>query len=208
MVRFGHSPTIDTEESVPCLERRILARDGVRLRMRGGVVAAGVLMMMIGAFLFFFAPQVGGSASNSGSGFSFGAINIASTAFFGIVIGFIGFIVFIAGLAASPTPVVALPGRFAQASPTYSELPPSQAQPGSGDERGRRQWATETGSLITPAATMAQLPANPSPPVTAVSTVDTAPPIPGSSLFCPYCGASTKSEYKFCRSCGKQAPEA
>lgn len=187
-----------------------------RPSMRGGVVAAGVVLMVLGAFLLFFAPQVATSASNSGSGFSFGGINIVSTAFFGIVIGFIGFLVFIAGLAASPTPEASRV-VYSQPPPTP---PPSAypvwlpaANPAPATSRSTSSQPPTPPPNTRPAELAGGSVQEASPPsiqsgpsgVTRASGAGASDTV-GSSRFCPYCGATTRAEYKFCRSCGKEAP--
>ena len=146
--------------------------------MRGGVVAAGVILMILGAILFFVYPI---TPNNSGA-------NPFGDLFIGPVLGFIGFIVLIAGLAASPnTP----PTVIYQTAPAPSYPSPSG-----------QAW----NSIPQPSSQPAPQPVAP-PPTTqtaAAPTDTTSPPIAAESEggFCPHCGKPTKSGYKFCRSCG------
>ena len=156
--------------------------------MRGGVVAAGVVLMIVGAFLLFFLPGTGftGVGGTSGS-------NPISDVLLGIVVGFIGFIVLIAGLAASPdlppqTIYIQQPHGYRSFPPQFearaSEQPvarfhgtPSETRPDPQSLEGARASAAfieGTQSLTT--------------------------------AFCPYCGAPGKSEFRYCRSCGKEMP--
>ena len=59
------------------------------------MVAGGVVLVVIGGFMFLVVPT-------STSSFQAGGANPISLALLGAIIGFIGFLVFIAGLAASP----------------------------------------------------------------------------------------------------------
>jgi hypothetical protein len=164
---------------------------GLRYRsMRAGIVAAGVILMVLGALIFF------GSLGSTGTqGLSL--TGILSGAGLGAILGFIGFIVFIAGLAASPEPE-------ATSRPDY----------GSGDDAPRPRYNSPPPQYYTPPAP--DPPSAPSSPsqfspssvsTVAVATRVTSPRDTASDgLFCPYCGAATKPEYMFCRSCGKEAP--
>jgi hypothetical protein len=69
--------------------------------MRTGVAGVGVLLMLVGALLFFTAfGSVGSGSSTTPTGS--GPFALVSTGSLGIIVGFIGFLVFIVGLAASP----------------------------------------------------------------------------------------------------------
>jgi hypothetical protein len=164
--------------------------------MRGGIVAAGVILMVLGALLFF------GSLGSTGTqGVSFG--NVVSTAGFGLVLGFIGFIVFIAGLAASPNmppPVVVEESGYVRRHSAYPRRHPEDDQGlwagGDPDDAPRPPYFPPNPPVTAP----------PPSPYVATPTVATQNPGAGGAVFCPYCGAPSKPEYRFCRSCGKEAP--
>jgi hypothetical protein len=160
--------------------------------MRAGIVAAGVIMMVLGALIFF------GSLGSTGTQGISGA-NILSEAGFGAILGFIGFIVFIAGLAASPTPDIAVSERYGQPAS-------SAVQTETGDEWVKRRWAAEMGAPDPAAATRGPPPSSPTSTGSGPSTTNSSPRGSGNGVFCPYCGAPSKPEYRFCRSCGKEAP--
>jgi hypothetical protein len=184
--------------------------------MRGGIVAAGVIMMVFGAVLFF------GSFGSIGTQGLNGA-SILSAAGFGVILGFIGFIVFIAGLAASPEyQRVSRSGYDSDddaprpayyAPPAQYHVPPASAaspapsnssEPVNADDWVRERFAAYMGSPNSSSAQRAQPVPTPASPASAVTTSPVPPA--GSGVFCPYCGTPTKPEYMFCRSCGKQAP--
>lgn len=141
--------------------------------MRGGVVAAGVVLMIFGAILFFEYPI---TSSSNGS-------NPFGDLFIGPIIGFIGFILLIAGLAASPNvpPTVI---QYPAPTPAYSSPTPPPSQ---------RYVAT-----------------NPPPPDPTSAVVPrSAPELSDEDKggFCPYCGKAAQPGYKFCRSCGHALDE-
>lgn len=146
--------------------------------MRGGVVAAGVILMIIGAILFFDYPIT--NTGNSGA-------NPFADVFIGPILGFIGFILLIAGLAASPTQAPTVVYQTG-APPTYSSPSP-------------QSWPSPVPQSASPLAA-------PNPQSSSASPV---PPPAGSGDsggFCPYCGKKTVSGYRFCRSCGRALDEA
>ena len=136
--------------------------------MRGGVVAAGVVLMIFGAILFFEYPV---TSSNNGS-------NPFADLFLGPIIGFIGLIVLIAGLAASPNvpPTVV---QYPSPAPFYATPAPPPSQ----------QYIAP--SFAPPDPTLS--------PAVRSSAAETEAAGGG---FCPYCGKQTLTGYKFCRSCG------
>ncbi len=149
--------------------------------MRGGIVAAGVVMMVLGALLFF------GSFGSIGTQ-GFNGADLLSTAGFGVILGFIGFIVFIAGLAASQEPA----HQPRESTPTYM-----------GRDRGPLYADSP------PVWTSSPVPSFPSaPPPPAPLAVPPQPSNAGGAggAYCPFCGAPSKVEYKFCRKCGHEAP--
>jgi len=201
--------------------------------MRGGVVAAGVVMMVVGALLFFYSPDTLGSGSSLGTSLT----NVASTAFFGLVLGFIGFLVFIAGLAASPEHrYEPSPSRYRLDSP--GEVAPSGPGPWmSGEsapagilmsrclrcgfnnpyyEMDCRNCGQKLPDLPPPDVLPRTMPAGtsqtaqPMPPPT--PQVEPVPPTVASvdststveeGGYCPFCGRKSALGYRFCRACGK-----
>jgi hypothetical protein len=151
--------------------------------MRGGVVAAGAILMIIGGILFFDYPVV--NSSNTGA-------NPFGDFFIGPLIGFIGLIILVAGLAASPDP-----------SPTIVyQAPPPASYPAS----TRGGWSPEPAASVPPASrqppsSQTPPPAQPSPSAPASAAG------PASGGYCPYCGSKISPGYRFCRSCGHSLTE-
>jgi hypothetical protein len=162
--------------------------------VRGGVVAAGVILMIIGAILFFAYPI---TPNNQGA-------NPFGDLFIGPVLGFIGFILLIAGLAASPTPPPTV---------VYQTPPPSaRAEPNNPNEWIQWRMAREMGQEYNPPTRGSQTTsgAAPPPPDNQPSPTPMArmqsPANESNGGFCPFCGKGMRPGYRFCRSCGKELP--
>jgi hypothetical protein len=152
--------------------------------MRGGIVAAGVVLMIFGAILFFAFPI---TPNNSGA-------NPFSDLFIGPILGIIGFLVFIVGLAASPEPTPAV----------VYQTQPAPTQPGSQNPNVwfQQRMAYHMGETNTPPPTdSSSASSTPTPVAVQPSYVASSTSSPNS--FCPHCGSPTRPAHKFCRACGK-----
>jgi hypothetical protein len=173
--------------------------------VRGGDVAAGVGLMLVGAFLLFFLPGTGFTAVGGSSG-----SNPISDSLMGLVVGFIGFIVLIAGLAASPDArpqtvyVQQAPPSHQAPGPTYgapTTSPPSEVGHSNlaSTQPPAQKWTPP--SAITEPSRPSGTSDNPVvPPVQSHVTLQTR-------AFCPYCGARGSPDFRFCRSCGREQPK-
>lgn len=138
-------------------------------------------MMLFGAFLFFEVPV---QSSTPGSG-----TNPFADLFLGPIIGFIGFLVFIAGLAASAD---SEPHTVYIQAPAY----PTSQRPYSAPA----QYSNPAPTSVPPA------PVGPmAPPQLDANALR---PAEGAGSFCPFCGSPTQAEFRFCRTCGKEMPPA
>ena len=147
--------------------------------MRGGIVAAGVVMMVLGALLFF------GSFGSIGTQ-GFNGADLLSTAGFGVILGFIGFIVFIAGLAASQEPA----HQPRESTPTYM-----------GRDRGPLY------ADFPPVWTWsASFPSAPPPPAPLAVLLSRAMQEVPAGLIARSAERRPRSSTKFCRKCGHEAP--
>lgn len=153
------------------------------------MVAGGVVLMVLGGFMFLVVPT-------SASSYQAGGANPISIGLLGAIIGFIGFLVFIAGLAASPDRP---PERVIYRDRGGGWHDPDWAPPD--PTRSTRSPPTPVPPPVTDTVPSPPTPA--APPGTA-----SAPPgiVPGITTFCPYCGTRGRSEFKFCRGCGKEFP--
>lgn len=133
--------------------------------------------MLIGAVLVFAQPGTGLTSLGGSSG-----SNPITNTLLGFAIGFIGFIVLIAGLAASanPGPTVV------QYVPPSTFSSPSQRDDQQYDVRPR---AVRSTSQPRPDAS------------------DSPSSHDADSGFCPYCGKPTLAGHEFCRSCGHALDE-
>ena len=172
--------------------------------MRGGVVGAGVLLMILGAILFFYYPVT----NTAGSG-----ANPFGDLFIGPILGFIGFILLIAGLAASPATAQTI---------VIQQATPRQAQPGwrnqaYGQVDLRNDGPTfpvggHPAGIVTSPTNFAR-PGNKSPYSVPSDSIDYSPNRGGSGspagspahthLFCPWCGSGRVEQAPFCSGCGR-----
>lgn len=163
--------------------------------MRGGVVGAGVLLMLLGAILFFVFPI---TANNSGA-------NPFADLFLGPIFGVIGFLVFIVGLAASPNVPVQHHYYSQSSSPRSTAIDESSGYP---DRRVIDRVTYRREDLVAPQPDPE--PAYQARPTHVEDNPPTDPKASGdaSAVYCPFCGAQTRTEFRFCRACGKEAPPA
>lgn len=144
------------------------------------MVFGGVALMLVGAIFLFGLPfyAQGNNPPNV-------AWNPVSSVAIGLILGFLGFVILIAGLAASreqPTRQTFVVGQ-GQASPGGEEVP----------EEGARD-----GDVVA---------TNPSSPVTIWDPkTGEERPSSGAAHFCPECGWKSPTEAKFCQKCGKRMP--
>jgi hypothetical protein len=165
--------------------------------MRGGVVAGGVTMMVIGGFMFIVVPF-------SPASYQSGGANPISIGVLGAIIGFIGFLVFIAGLAASPDPPELV--RYRTAGNAYGDFDASPRPP--------YRMPTNGPSPRTPPIGYSELPPSgqASAPLTAGGSGLVGPSsqgrpievVPADSAFCPFDGEPIAVRYQFCRKCGRR----
>jgi ribosomal protein L40E len=152
--------------------------------MRGGVVAGGVILMIVGLIMIFTLGGVRWGASSE----SIGGGGITFFPLVGAGMAIIGFLVFIAGLAASPTPkeqapvVISVPG----AEKTSEVL---VVCPECGEHvSAKSKFCPECGAELRP-----------KPRAKARETE-----VPKKAGFCMYCGAELPEDSKFCPECGKK----
>ena len=157
--------------------------------MKSGVTAAGVLMMIIGASLWFTLPEVFKQAGKSATEGS--AIGL----YMGAIIGGLGFLVFIAGLAASPP-------QESQPVVVQQSISPAAGQealvicPGCGSHvPAKSKFCSECGEKLEPTRRVKK---------TEEKTETSPSAKPKKVGFCMYCGAELPEEAGFCPECGKK----
>jgi ribosomal protein L40E len=166
--------------------------------MRGGIVAAGILMMIIGigGWIFIF-PAIG---QLTGVG---GLVGVITGLILGPVIAFLGFLVFIVGLAVSPPQkpqpiIIHTPASSVSAHETLVICPECGARVSS-----KSKFCPECGEDLMPKQKEKFI------KLKATESEEELRPAKRSKInkkagFCIYCGAELHEGSKFCHKCGKE----
>jgi predicted amidophosphoribosyltransferase len=169
--------------------------------MRSGVVAAGVFMMIIGGALVVFVPR-----GEQAPFMNIGGVGILLHQVVGAGMAFLGFLLFIAGLAASPSgekavSVITIPPAPspAQPAPKGSEVlvicPECGARVSS-----KSKFCSECGEKLGPEQGAGSRKAE---------GKSEAPELEGGKArFCMYCGTELPEDSNFCPECGKGVKRA
>jgi len=170
--------------------------------MRGGVVAGGVALIIIGAIFFYVSNTAVGTATGPGGGFVGYRTEHQIFMMIGVILGIVGFIVLVAGLAASkkenpvmPQTVVVQPSAAPKEPETLLICPECGARvsakskfcPECGEKLGLKTKAgpreTKEEKTEAPKSTEGK---------------------PEKASFCMYCGIGLPEDLDFCPACGKK----
>jgi len=163
--------------------------------MRGGVVAGGVALIIIGAIFFYVSNTAVGTATGPGGGFVGYRTEHQIFMMIGVILGIVGFIVLVAGLAASkkekpvpPQTLVVQPSATSKEPETLVICPECDAR-----VSAKSKFCPECGEKLEPKrkAKPREVEEEETEELKKVG-------------FCMYCGTELPEGADFCPECGKE----